>query len=439
MKVFIYPTGRLVEPFLDPVNRISILDEPLGRQRERILEELGADETSTVTAPVSIGSEPALLIFDHCHMTVRTLKDFVGHGESLAGQSAVLALPRGPVTDFAGPLQDRVVEEVDGHERVLFDAFVVRDLELDPEEEAAALRQRLLAVAERITLEPKVEVRHVRWPPIRGERQGIDLPCSLWGAAHLSHWVHLLWCNRQAIETHLLELAAAEAEEGRRSFLHAGREIERISKRGAPPVYVGDNCRIHPTVLLENVVLGDNVNLDLNSMVRSSVIGDKVNLGISSTILGCVIGANCHSLSDFCIIDSVTLQASTLSNVKLQNSVIGREAFITTAVIFHELGMDGDIQVDVDGQWVDSGRRILGGCVGHRCVLGVRSMFLGGRAVPNGYIVVMKPGEGLTKIPAGLPRHTSLYNESGTLRLLSDYSGPAFAVDGDEQSSKESP
>ncbi len=49
---------------------------------------------------------------------------------------------------------------------------------------------------------------------------------------------------------------------------------------------IGNNCRIHPSVVIENgVIIGDNVNIGPNSVVRSgSIIKNNVNIGCCSVI-----------------------------------------------------------------------------------------------------------------------------------------------------------
>ena len=61
---------------------------------------------------------------------------------------------------------------------------------------------------------------------------------------------------------------------------------------------------------------------------------------------------------------------------------------------------------------------LLGGCAGHECLLGTRAIFLPGRAVPNRTIIVMRPEEGVVKLPEqALPGQAHVYHQGRILPL----------------------
>ncbi|NOZ87570.1 MAG: hypothetical protein GXP49_15145 [Deltaproteobacteria bacterium] len=423
MKSYAVDTNTRIYPFNDPIGKSFILDESLADYTGRILKQAGREPAEPVKNLLEIGSEPAIVFFDNLYITRKTLEAFLNKASESKAQKAVLALPDGPVTGFAGPLQDRVVEDAGSKKIVLFDLFMVKDTQVDPSRGLTEIREDLLKGAERIIVEPEVSL--IKAPSLRlhGRPLDLDIPQSLFGAAHLRHWVHLLWINRQALETRLLEMAEAEKEEGR-LFLFGDKEYERWSKKKKPPVYVGENCNIHPSALVEDAVLGDNVTIDIKGLVRHAFLGDNVGLTAFHMALGSVVGNGCHTLADTCLNQVVSMPHSTLSNAKLEYTLVGSEAFVTTGVLFYGVGLDGELEVQDRGKWVKSGRRLLGGCVGHRCVLGTRAIFMGGRAVPNGYMVVLRPGDGIVKIPRDVPPGELLYNKGGSLSMVKEIQPP---------------
>jgi carbonic anhydrase/acetyltransferase-like protein (isoleucine patch superfamily) len=75
-------------------------------------------------------------------------------------------------------------------------------------------------------------------------------------------------------------------------------------------------------------------------------------------------------------------------------------------VIFWADDLGREIFVDHRGARIGTGRRVLGGAVGHGSVLGARTIVAPGVALPNRTTVVMRRDEGVTKIEsveAGTP------------------------------------
>ena len=101
-----------------------------------------------------------------------------------------------------------------------------------------------------------------------------------------------------------------------------------------------------------------------------------------------------------------------------RHCVIGRFAFVTTAVLCFADSLEGPVRVFHDGAMRDTGRHILGSCMGHETTLGTRAIFMPGCALPNGCIVVMPPGEGVHKIPAKTSE--PLVWDAGTLKPVRD-------------------
>lgn len=185
------------------------------------------------------------------------------------------------------------------------------------------------------------------------------------------HWLHVLDLSLAVLRTTVARLP------------------ERLARRrgkAAP--------QIHPTARVVRSVLGDNVKIEAHVSIVDSVLGDDVLVGDHSVIHGSVIGAGCRTLVDTHLRRCVAMPGSTLSNLDMQDALLGREIFLTTGVAFFHDGPGKNVVVDER----DSGRAVLAGAVGKRALLGSRALFRCGVALPAGALVVARPEESLGKI-----------------------------------------
>ncbi len=172
--------------------------------------------------------------------------------------------------------------------------------------------------------------------------------------------------------------------------------------RARPPRTVRrGRAQIHPTALVLRSILEDGVEIGAHASVIDSWIGAGARIADHNAVVSSCVGPRCQTLVDTHLRRVVAMAGSTLSNLDLQDTIVGRDVFITTAATFFR-GRPG-ANVAVDG--FDSGRPCLGGALGHRAILGARALFGAGVAVPGGAVVVMRPDEGATRIDeVGLAR-----------------------------------
>jgi carbonic anhydrase/acetyltransferase-like protein (isoleucine patch superfamily) len=185
------------------------------------------------------------------------------------------------------------------------------------------------------------------------------------------HWLHVLDLSLAALHTRLL--------------LGEGRQKRRRGKKSP---------RIHPTAWVENSIIGADVRIEAHASVIDSVIGDGVHVADHSVIHSSVVGAGCRTLVDTHLRRVVAEGGSTLSNLDLQDALLGAQVFITTGVAFFSDGPGKNVVVD--GQ--DSGRAVLSGAIGKGAILGSRALFRSGIALPAGALVVARPGEAVGKM-----------------------------------------
>jgi acetyltransferase-like isoleucine patch superfamily enzyme len=276
------------------------------------------------------------------------------------------------------------------------------------------LRSFLAGRPENVVLDPAPGIEILPLSRPGPPRQNLELPRTTLMAAEVRHWAHLVWINHQLPWVRLKE--HWEDHPGlKRAWRSRGRNAYKRARRLS---VIGNNCDIHPTADIEGSIIGDKVTLGAFTSVRDSIIGDEVEVSEHTKFLRCVVGDNCHTLNDSYFIGCAFYPGSTLANVVIRNSVLGLRVFLTTGVMFWDEAIEGPVEVMHRGQPVNTGRWILGGCAGHECVLGTRAIFLPGRAVPNHTMIVMRPEEGLYKLPAAVEAGRPYVYHQGRLQTL---------------------
>jgi NDP-sugar pyrophosphorylase family protein len=180
-------------------------------------------------------------------------------------------------------------------------------------------------------------------------------------------------------------------------------------------VRVGKNVRIHPTAWVEASILGDNVEIGAGASVRNSIVGNGVVVGDHATVLASTLGDNVSVTPRTFVVSSVAYPDAVLSNYKLQVSVIGRGASLSTWAGFIDAKLQGTIDVPHDGRMQSTGRNFLGSALGHGAHVGAKVLILPGREVPNGTLITMRDDEIIRTIPTHLPAGVAHVRDGGTL------------------------
>ncbi len=409
MKAYLFETGTVIEPFGDPVSSSFLGGETLGEAVSKAFSKRDVTlESIKSTDEVPLKGD-YLVLPDTLFLTRRCLGEFL---RATAGkkQPSRLALAMGPLTEYSRPLTG--LEDAGGG--VLYDLFRVRGIELPRGMNWAQAKSFMAGRAENVVLDPRPGVEELPQSRPGPPRQTLGLPRTTLLAAEVRHWVHLVWINHQLPWVRLQE--HWEDHPGlRRAWRSRGSNPYR---RAARLSVIGKNCDIHPTARVEGSIVGDRVTLGPFTSVRDSIIGPGVDVSDHTKFLRCVVGKNCHTLNDSYFIGCTCYPDSTLANVIIRNSVLGRRVFLTSGVMFWDEAIQAPVEVTHRGTPVNTGRWILGGCAGHECILGTRAIFLPGRAVPNQTMIVIPPDEGLYKLlPKVDPGHPHVYHQ-GRLQPL---------------------
>jgi hypothetical protein len=216
----------------------------------------------------------------------------------------------------------------------------------------------------------------------------LDLPADGAIALAVEHWVHALWAAPLLVPRRLSEPDA------------------RARRRRWPGAFVDPTARVHPTADVEASYVGPRATIGAHGVVRDAYVGADARLSDFTKLTRTALGAGVHTLADATFSDVVSLGEGTLTNLLLRDVIVGRRAFLTSGVIFWADTLGEEIVVEHEGRARGTGRRTLGGAIGHGAVLGARTIVGPGLAIPNRTTVVMRREEGVQRIadvPPGTP------------------------------------
>ncbi len=411
MKAYLVKTGVLIEPFGDEVGEAYMGGQSLAETTSSALRWADLEiETASSSSDLPLSGD-YLILPDSLFLTRRCIREFLGATASLREISR-LALLRSAATDYSAPLQDTAEKD----DSVAYDLYRFRGAEMPRDLSWPNLKIFLASRSRLATLDPRPRIEQLPQSRPGPPWTTLELPRTTLLAAEVRHWTHLVWIN------HLLPWVRLEEHwEDRPGLKRSLRSRGRNPyKRAARRSIIGANCDIHPTAYVEGSILGDKVKLGPFASVRDSIIGPGVEIADLTKFKRCVVGEGCHTLNDSYFIGCTFYPGSTLASFMLRNSVLGRRVFITSGVMFWDEAIEAPVSVRQAGGEVDTGRWQLGGCAGHECVLGTRAIFLPGRAVPNRTMIVMRPEEGVVKLPQSAERLVPHVYHQGRIRKMAE-------------------
>jgi hypothetical protein len=381
--VSILALGTRIAPFGDAVGEVPLLGRSLDRFREEEVRFARVDGGRFTFADYAIATAPILAAFERKVGTKRS-------------RPSALALPSRSPSAHLAPVSS---VRRDG-DRLIYDIF------LDAPKDAPLEDLRRIASPVVADLPGAVRVREL--PRVGPEPHAIELPADGVVSAHVEHWVHVLWLAP------LLVPALAQRIEGRR----------RRWRRALAGSVIGRGAEIHPSAFLEGAVIGEGAIVGARCSIRHSYVGPRSNLGDFTKVTSSVIGEGTHTLADGNFFWVVGLGGGTITSFLLKDTLLGKNVFLTSGVIFWNESIEGTIAVLHRGGLVDTGRKCLGGCAGHGAVLGARTIVAPGRALPNRTTVVMRREEGVLRIEDVAPGTPMCWSDAAMVpveRVLPGY------------------
>lgn len=388
---------RLVAPFGQKITKSFIGDGELAEIQQRPLAPRGLqiEDIDDDNWPQKIS--PGLVLFDNCYFNGAAL-DVLLRAE---GQADFLSLCLGP-----GVLADFVASGLDNglfpssQQPVHVGLFLLN--KSVSAQSAQDLRQQLEALSQAVLL-PESNFFDERISSLDPKYAILRIPRARAIASQIQHWPHILWLNQ----------ALAYADD----FPRRSGQAPRGSKRG---VVLGDDVKVHPTAYLEGCIIGAGSEIEAHASIIDSIVGERCRIADHSSLNGCVLGDDAQTLADSMFRRVVAGPKSTLSSLGLEEVLIGSGSFVTTASIFFTSPQQGLAHFVVEEKVRETRRPQLGGCVGHRCVLGARAIFEPGLALPNNSTVVMRPEEGVGHIDPRIESGAPACWDRGRLLPLKD-------------------
>jgi hypothetical protein len=388
--VYVEPTGRLIEPFNDPVGATPVHNRPLADWQKDAFRDAGLH-------PVDRLRPPCLVVPDTLFTTGGALGAFV---EGAAGRDAVFVLKRSHFAQSTTPVQPGVTEREDGF---WFDA--VRFVSCDEADPVA------------VVVDPEEKIHEFPAPRHYAGADTIKVGIARHPFMTLHHWVHILWANQHAGGIEMRN--TPEWKTGLRVLWAVLRArswnkwkiLRRLNR-------IGQGCDIHPTAIVEGSRLGDNVSVGPYARVLFSALGDGACVLGGAQVELSVLGERAI-VSERCVLRfSVLYPEAVVSQYLMQQCVLGRQAVTTGGAFTLDLNFEKDIRVMLDGKLYDTGTRFLGSAFGHRSRIGTGFWLASGRSVPNDYFLIRDPASILSKLPADLSGRGPLVVDGNAPRAL---------------------
>ncbi len=444
MNVYILKTGTAIAPFGDSVAESLYVHQTMGSYMQKVLSELVGGEVISIHHISQVADadlqKGCLLIFDWVFCSKKLLKKFLG-GLKNAEKSQMLTLKHSyqnskslaegfdnnpanilgtsnTMIDFSLPLQE-VDRSIPG--QVSYDLFFLKNCSLAQIDTSGLdkVRYNLMQICER----SKVDIRYFDLAPALfqgvggdSEYRGKTFSISASFCMHIQHWLHIFRLNQLAAVMEWGEYCRKNRLWTMGMLIKM--PLKKRHKLRASLKVFGKRCDIHPTAYLETSMIGDNVTIGAGAMIKGSFIGDGCRIGDNAKIHNSVLAPNCLALKNLCMVNCVCYPDSTLSNHKVQLSLLGRKVFLTSTAALADAVFQGNVKVMHQGSPVSIGTPYMGCCLGHGVKLGARVTVAPGRAIPNFCTIIDEPGRLLTTISsdqANLEEGQTYYVSEGKL------------------------
>ncbi len=430
MRAYIVNTGRRISPFNDPPGEALYAGGTVGAAVRDVLQKRGFDIVDVDATDDVVIDDNSVVIADHCFVSDKALGDFLGTAFDLVaeGKSFRLALAKTPSVEFTLPLSSARTEPFDAQgpgqkqlskgryesaatERVAYDCFFVGKR---AGARADVLLDELREKSTRVVVVKRELGIPLRLPTLGDGAENTQLiPVTSHIVAHVESWVHILWLNQAAFGVRWLELARAKkAWCAFRLLTAAPWSMPAIMRRF---VHVGRRAQIHPSAYVEASIIGDDVVIGAGASVRNCIVGNGIVVGDHATVLSSTLGDRVAVTPRTFVVWSAAYEDAVLSNYKLQVSVVGKGASLSTWAGFIDAKLQGSVDVMMDGTLRSTGRHFLGSCLGHGAHVGAKVLLLPGREVQNGTFITMRDDELIRTIPADLQPGVPYVRDEGTL------------------------
>jgi hypothetical protein len=410
MRGYILKTGARVAPFDDLVGDVLVVNRRLEDYQREALRSV-CTEVEVIDSLEQARGEEFLLVEDHLFLTPQFLRRALTAARSPSAPAGSLrfALGASAFLKEKAPLGGHLL--TDGSSDAAYAPLPLilwRGAKSPSADDVASLPLTKVFIKERKFA-----------PGVKQQDDDVALEYSLTseGVQSVRHWAHILDINQAAVAAFWLDFSP------RRVLWLIWKVISAFSfnkwKIGGNINVIGRGCEIHPTSWVAGSILGDNVHIGPHTAVFGSVLGDgaKVAAGCELTysVLGPRAVANFHTRLAF----SVCYPQSTVSYPAAQMCLLGHRAMHMGGCYPIDMKLSQgqllDVKVKHQGEIVNSGKKFLGACLGHRSIVGTGLWLNSGLEVPNDYVVVRDRDDLVIRIPEGYAGQT-LSLQAGRLK-----------------------
>lgn len=414
MKGYILKTGTRIAPFNDAVGESPVLNTTLEGYQKRVLGAC-CREVRVIDDLREIRSPEFLLIEDHFFLT----RFFLRKALKAAAQTT-------------GPIRFAL-----GESSYLREKAHLGGLDLRVDENQSAYAPLPLVWWRGVPFSPeqletvpqiRISIKEDRYVPdqikLLDEHKQFGYSLTREAVLSVRHWSHLTDINPLAVAAYWMDFSPKNVL----WFLwkmvaaHSFNKWKVLRKMNV----IGRGCDIHPTAYVAGSVLGDNVSVGAQSVVLGSFLGSGTKVEGLSDITCSVSGENAMISWRTKVNFSILYPRAMVSYPAAQMCVFGRGARHLGGCFPIDTKLTADdlleVRVKHNGAVVNSGKKFLGICVGHRAILGTGIWINSGVEVPNDYILVRNKQDIISKIPDGYDKVT-LSVHDGELRPYADSTG----------------
>ncbi len=365
-----------------------------------------------------------VILCNRVFVTRKLLKDFLKSIDK--DRITMLGVVRSVTSSYLLPVMDVEIDRLeDGKEGIFYSCFYHPDCQKLRGTELKNIETILKSQAKRHITKTREITMDMRLPSIKEKQYLLRFPITSSVAAHITHWIHILRLNHLAFGINWLEYIYSNITGTAGMVLKSFRDGIPLSHHEvlAKLNIVKEGADIHRSAYVEASFIGSGAKIGANTLIRNSFIGDNAVIGDGATVINCSIGEGSYISESTAILFSTVYPDSSISNVKIQMSVIGRNSFIHQWCSFLDARFVGDVMITHRGETISSGCPFLGSCIGHNCTMAGKVLIMPGRTIPNNITMVMRPDETISEVPPDLPQNIPLVRDNGTLVPLSSLKG----------------
>ncbi len=392
MKKIIVRDQTLISPFNEPARDLRIMNKPLWLYQRDVLspycqEELECKSFQEIPSlPSQILSGELLVYRDNLFFDEFLFEAFISAARQ-SGKAAQIAFAKNDaaIVTHALPVQDGI--------RLQGEVYVA-DMFYYPNGATIATDQPQPIV---IDTQPR-EMGYYRVPTyMANERGDLGFNVPLRAFLSLENWIHVFIANcpfgifayGARIEKSLDKIGFML-----KVLWHSLLERKQFLS-SSTLVVVGKNTQIDPAAIIQGpAIIGDNVTIGPGTVINACVIGNNVNVMQGCQLLLSVVGDGSY-LGFRAALFMTTLMENSLvaQNTCLQMSVVGRDTFIGAGNTFTDFNvLAKPLKVWHKGKLRETGRQVLGGCVGHNCRIGSGHVFFPARMIDSDVVLFAKQG-----------------------------------------------